>query len=94
MIYVILILVNIIIACMAIYGYKKWRHEKNRKEYYKTAYHEAKDEWAAQSNAVREKGIECGIVEKACMGWKEKYQKAEKELKELKKRLEDARITI
>jgi len=94
MIYLILILLNIIIACMLVYGCRKYQHAKTRKEYYKTAYHEAKDEWATQSNAVREKGIECGIVEKACMDWKEKYQKAEKELKELKKRLKDIRIII
>lgn len=59
-----LVLLNIIIACLAIYFYRKWRYEKTRKEYYKTAYHEAKDEWATQSNAVREKGIECDQLKK------------------------------
>ena len=59
-----LILLNIIIACLAAYFWRKWKHEKNRKEYYKTVYREAKDEWAAQSNAVREKGIECDQLER------------------------------
>ena len=54
-----LILFSVVLACIAAYFWRKWKHEKTRKEYYKTTYHEAKDEWAAQSNAVREKGIEC-----------------------------------
>lgn len=52
------------LACFVIYLLEKAKAQKNRKEYYKTAYHEAKDEWAAQSNAVREKGIECDQLKK------------------------------
>lgn len=76
-----------VVYFVAAYFYDKTKDQKKKIEHYKKAYHEAKEAWAAQSNAVREKGIECGIVEKVCMDWKEKHEKAEKDLKELKKRL-------
>jgi len=78
----------IIILAFAVSQYrKKAKAQKEKTKAWKEAYDEAKDTWASQSNAVRKKGIECGIIEKACMDWKEKYEKVEKELKELKKRL-------
>ena len=78
--YIILILVNAAIACMLIYGCRKYRHEKTRKEYYKNLYYEAKAEWAAQSNAVREKGIECDQLAK-------ENKKLEKDLEDANERL-------
>jgi len=75
-----LVLLNVIIACLAVYFWRKWKHEKNRKEYFKTAYLEAKDEWAAQSNAVREKGIECDQLIK-------KNKRLEKELDDANEQL-------
>lgn len=89
-----LLLLSIILTCIVVYFWREMKYQKNRAATYKESYLEAQEEWAKQSNAVRKKGIECGIVEKACMDWKEKYIKAEKELKELKKRLKDIRITI
>jgi len=47
---------------------------------WKEAYVEANDAWAKQSNAIREKGIECAQ-------WK-------KEFENLKRKLKKARITI
>jgi predicted nucleic acid-binding Zn-ribbon protein len=80
MIYLVLWILNIIIVCLVIHFWQKWKHEKTRKEYYKTAYHEAKDEWATQSNAVREKGIECDQLKK-------ENKKLEKDLKDANEQL-------
>jgi len=59
-----LVLLNVIIACLAAYFWRRCKYEKNKKEYFKNLYHEAKEEWAGQSNAVREKGIECDQLKK------------------------------
>ena len=53
-----------IIYFVAAYFYDKTRDQKKKIDYYKKAYDEAKDAWAAQSNAVREKGIECDQLKK------------------------------
>ena len=66
---------------------KQAKAQKERKKEWKEAYDEAKDAWANQSNAIREKALECGYLDKA-------NKHLEKELKGLKKRLKDARITI
>lgn len=68
-----LVLLNVMIACIAVYFWKEMKHEKKRKERYKTAYREAKDEWAEQSNAVRKKGIECDQLEKENKKLKKDY---------------------
>lgn len=72
---------------VAAYFYDKTRDQKKKTEYYKKAYHEAKEAWVNQSNAIREKALECGYLDKA-----NRY--LEKQLKELKKRLKDNRTIL
>ena len=82
-----LILLSIILACIAAYFWKEMRYQKKEANHYEVIYKEAKDAWASQSNSIREKALECGYLDKA-------NKHLEKELKGLKKRLKDARITI
>lgn len=78
----------IIILIFAVSQYRKQaKAQKERTKVWKEAYDEAKEAWANQSNAIREKALECGYLDKA-------NKQLEKQLKELKKRLKDARITI
>jgi len=44
---------------------KQAKAQKERKKAWKEAYDEAKDAWASQSNAIREKALECGYLDKA-----------------------------
>ena len=71
----------IIVLVFAVSQYRKQaRVQKERTKMWKEAYVEANDAWAKQSNAIREKGIECAQ-------WK-------KEFENLKRKLKKARITI
>jgi len=78
MIYVILL--SIVVACIAVYFWKERRFWKRRANLYYNHYTEAKDEWASQSNAVREKGIECDQLIK-------KNKRLEKELDDANEQL-------
>jgi len=55
----------IVALVFAVSQYRKQaKAQKERTKVWKEAFAEAKDEWAIQSNAVREKGIECDQLEK------------------------------
>ena len=73
----------IIIAGLALAAWcyrEKAKVERDKRKVWRASYHEAKEAWAAQSNAIREKALECGYLDKA-------NKHLEKELKGLKKRL-------
>ena len=59
---------------------KQAKAQKEKTKMWKEAYDQAKEAWVAQSNAIREKALECGYLDKA-------NKHLEKELKSLKKRL-------
>ena len=55
----------IIVLVFAVSQYRKQaKVQKERTKMWKEAYDQAKEAWAAQSNAVREKGIECDQLKK------------------------------
>ena len=88
MIYHFIYWIIIVVLAFAVSQYrKKAEAEKLKVVVWKEAYDEAKEAWASQSNAIREKALECGYLDKA-------NKHLEKELKDLKKRLKDARIII
>ncbi len=80
-------IIIVILACAVSHYRKKSGERELIAREWQRAYDEAKEAWAAQSNAIREKALECGYLDKA-------NKHLEKELKELKKKLKDTRITI
>jgi len=68
------------LICLTVYFWNKAKTQKRKKEFYILEHKGAKEKWAAQSNAVREKGIECDK-------WRREFENLEKKLKK-------ARITI
>jgi len=80
-------IIIVVLAFAAWYYREKIKVERDKKKVWQASYNDAKDAWASQSNAIREKALECGYLDKA-------NKHLEKELKGLKKKLKDARITI
>ena len=66
-------IIIVVLAFAAWYYREKIKVERDKKKVWQASYNDAKDAWASQSNAVREKGIECDQLEKENKRLEKKY---------------------
>lgn len=70
-----------ILAYATVHFWGKAKAREEKAELYKGNYLTAKDAWAAQSNAIREKNIECNRWQRECIKLQRTCKKLEKILK-------------